>query len=57
MKCDDPYWTGCKKPAAFKRNRNDDFSPDNPKYLCEECYMLMMNDESFKAEEWVKMVY
>jgi len=57
MKCDDPYWSGCKKPAAFKRVQKDNHNLDEPMYLCEEYYVLRLNDENFREEEWVKMIY
>jgi hypothetical protein len=56
MICDDPFWAGCRKPAAFKRNQKDNNKPDKPIYLCEECFLLTENDENFNAEEWLKMV-
>ena len=56
MKCDDPFWTGCKKPAAYKRTRKDTLKQDEPEYLCEECFMRMEDDEKFNRDEWVKMI-
>ena len=56
MKCDDPFWTGCKKPAAYKRTRKDTLKQDEPEYLCEECFMRMGDDEKFNPDEWVKMI-
>jgi hypothetical protein len=56
MKCDDPFWTGCKKPAAYKHTREDTLKQDDPEYLCEECFMRMEDDEKFNPDEWVKMI-
>jgi hypothetical protein len=46
-RCDDPFWTGCKKPAAYKRVRKDNPKPQEPDYLCEECFMRMEDDAKF----------
>lgn len=53
MKCDDPFWHGCKEDAAYFRELTVEHKPDDPMALCQKCYEAMAEEsiEGFVMEE------
>lgn len=50
--CEDPFWDGCKAEAMFVRTGENRPKPDDPIYLCEDCYYAMVDAGNIDPEEW-----
>jgi len=51
--CDDPYQSGCKEEAIYYRERIWKDKPDEPQYLCQDCYdCLVESYDGFNPDEW-----
>ncbi len=50
--CDDPYQNGCDDEARYYKPRIYTDKPDEPEFLCEKCFLQLLEDKRVSLDDW-----
>lgn len=50
--CADPYQNGCKDDAMYYKPRVCTDNPDEPEFLCELCFLALIEQGGINADDW-----
>ena len=53
--CDDPYQTGCDDDAMYYKPQVCTDKPDEPEFLCEECFLALIEQGGLNSDDWERI--